>query len=86
VYLTQGKKSQILWRKWDSQFLLFIVVVVVVVEIHSLSLSLTHTQVMLDKVLARTRPGYAEYMKRTPGFIPGVFWPSSIDKGNSAKE
>jgi steroid 5-alpha reductase family enzyme len=26
---------------------------------------------LLDKHLAATRPGYAEYMARTPGFVPG---------------
>ena len=26
---------------------------------------------MLDRHLAATRPGYAEYMERTPGFVPG---------------
>ncbi len=30
---------------------------------------------MLDEQLARTRAGYAEYMKRTPGFFPGIHWP-----------
>ena len=30
---------------------------------------------MLDAQLARTRAGYAEYMKRTPGFFPGIHWP-----------
>lgn len=30
---------------------------------------------MLDAQLARTRAGYADYMKRTPGFFPGVHWP-----------
>lgn len=27
---------------------------------------------LLDKHLAATRPGYASYMARTPGFIPGI--------------
>ena len=27
---------------------------------------------MLDRHLAATRPGYAEYMERTPGFVPGL--------------
>jgi steroid 5-alpha reductase family enzyme len=27
---------------------------------------------MLDRLLSRTRPGYAAYMERTPGFVP---WP-----------
>ena len=30
---------------------------------------------MLDAQLARSRAGYAEYMKRTPGFFPGIHWP-----------
>ena len=29
---------------------------------------------MLDRLLSRTRPGYADYMARTPGFIPRP-WP-----------
>ena len=33
---------------------------------------------MLDAHLSATRPGYAEYMRRTPAFVPRLpFWSSA---------